>query len=252
MYAQNAAMRAADLWRLPADPLVQVMTSLDSVERRSRGARGALLRAPQIKSVTGVERRSRGQRSGPLRALARGRRGTGEAPEPVRRPTISSRRSAPISSPGGRSSAAAISSRALARRRESSGSARHRRRPRDGACCSAGRRPARRSGKSCISTERRRRRAHGERRALAFEIIGVVDRAPLAFMTFGAKAHRVSSRSVRNPADRASRRRRRSRRTRAHRKRVARAHGHVRGDFRRKRGPAHVPRRSARARPCAA
>ncbi len=56
MYAQNAAMRAADLWRLPADPLVQVMTSLDSVNVDPEVLAAALLRAPQIKSVTGVGR----------------------------------------------------------------------------------------------------------------------------------------------------------------------------------------------------
>ena len=53
MYAQNAAMRAADLWRLPADPLVQIMTSLDSVNVDPDVLAAALLRAPQIKGVTG-------------------------------------------------------------------------------------------------------------------------------------------------------------------------------------------------------
>ena len=55
MYAQNAAMRAADLWRLPGDPLVQVTTSLDSVNVDPEVLAAALLRAPQIKGVTGLQ-----------------------------------------------------------------------------------------------------------------------------------------------------------------------------------------------------
>lgn len=54
MYAQNAAMRAADLWRLPADPLVQITASLDSVDLDPDLLSTALLRAPQIRGVTGL------------------------------------------------------------------------------------------------------------------------------------------------------------------------------------------------------
>jgi putative ABC transport system permease protein len=54
MYSHNAAMRAANLWRLPSDPLVQITTSLDSVNIDPDVFAAALLRAPQIKGVTGL------------------------------------------------------------------------------------------------------------------------------------------------------------------------------------------------------
>jgi putative ABC transport system permease protein len=54
MYTHNAAMREANLWQLPSDPLVQITTSLDSVNVDPDVFAAALLRAPQIKSVTGV------------------------------------------------------------------------------------------------------------------------------------------------------------------------------------------------------
>lgn len=55
MYAQNAALRAADVWQLPSDPIVQVMAGLDSVNVDPEVLRAELLRAPQIMAVTGVQ-----------------------------------------------------------------------------------------------------------------------------------------------------------------------------------------------------
>ena len=151
MYAQNAALRAADLWRLPADPLVQVMTSLDSVNVDPDVLAAALLRAPQIKSVTGVGRG--GMDDSDPHPYARST-AVDEVPVKVQAQfvgydffaTFGSELLAGRSFERGRDLVADARATARIKPERSASSSISRR------CgCSAGRRPRRRSGKSCIN-----------------------------------------------------------------------------------------------------